>query len=68
METPSYIPDGLPSTEELRKTDAYWLAALYLRVGMICFRDNPILSKPLRIEHVRNRGLPMRVSPQPGCI
>jgi xylulose-5-phosphate/fructose-6-phosphate phosphoketolase len=68
METPSYIPEGLPSTEEFRKTDAYWPAALCLRVGMIYLRDNPLLSKPLRIEHVKKRGLPIRVSPQPGCI
>jgi xylulose-5-phosphate/fructose-6-phosphate phosphoketolase len=61
METPSYIPEGLPSTEELRKTDAYWPAALYLHVGMIYLRDNPLLSKPMGIEHVKNRGLPMRV-------
>jgi xylulose-5-phosphate/fructose-6-phosphate phosphoketolase len=63
METSSHIPEGLPSTEELRKTDAYWPATLYLRVGMIYLRDNPLLSKPLRIEHVKNRGLPMRASP-----
>jgi phosphoketolase len=68
METSSYIPEGLPSTEECRKTDAYWPAALYLHKGMIYLRDNPLLSKPLRIEHVKNRGLLIRVSRQPGCI
>ena len=35
--------------------DAYWRASLYLCVGMIYLRDNPLLREPLRIEHVKNR-------------
>jgi len=55
METATYIPEGPLSAEELRKTDAYWRAALYLCVGMIYLRDNPLLREPLKFEHVKNR-------------
>jgi len=41
--------------EELRKIDAYWRASLYLCVGMIYLRDNPLLRKPLKLEHVKKR-------------
>lgn len=43
------------SPEELLRIDRYWHAALYLCVGMIYLRDNPLLRKPLRIEHVKKR-------------
>ena len=35
--------------------DAYWRAANYLSVGQIYLLDNPLLSEPLRIEHVKPR-------------
>ncbi|MDB6031938.1 MAG: phosphoketolase [Verrucomicrobiales bacterium] len=41
--------------ELLRKMDAYWRAANYLSVGQIYLMDNPLLKKPLRIEHVKPR-------------
>src|SRR6201997_1563223 len=41
--------------EELRKIDAYWRACNYLCAGMIYLRDNPLLKKPLRPEHFKNR-------------
>jgi xylulose-5-phosphate/fructose-6-phosphate phosphoketolase len=41
--------------EELRKIDAYWRAANYLSVGQIYLFDNPLLTEPLRIEHVKPR-------------
>jgi len=41
--------------EELRKIDAYWRAANYLSVGQIYLLDNPLLSEPLRPEHVKAR-------------
>ncbi|MGA9190676.1 MAG: phosphoketolase family protein [Anaerolineales bacterium] len=41
--------------EELRKIDAYWRASLYLCVGMIYLRDNPLLRKPLKLAHVKKR-------------
>lgn len=35
--------------------DAYWRAANYLSVGQIYLLDNPLLTEPLRIEHVKPR-------------
>jgi xylulose-5-phosphate/fructose-6-phosphate phosphoketolase len=43
------------SAEELRKIDAYWRAANYLSVGQIYLYDNPLLTEPLRIEHIKPR-------------
>ena len=39
----------------LRKMNAYWRAANYLSVGQIYLYDNPMLKKPLRLEHVKPR-------------
>jgi xylulose-5-phosphate/fructose-6-phosphate phosphoketolase len=39
----------------LRKMDAYWRASNYLAVGQIYLLDNPLLKKPLRLEHVKAR-------------
>jgi xylulose-5-phosphate/fructose-6-phosphate phosphoketolase len=41
--------------DELRRLDAYWRAANYLSVGQIYLLDNPLLSEPLRPEHVKPR-------------
>jgi xylulose-5-phosphate/fructose-6-phosphate phosphoketolase len=43
------------SEEELKKLDAYWRASLYLCVGMIYLRDNPLLKEPLSMEHIKAR-------------
>src|SRR3974390_78043 len=43
------------SSEQLRKTDAYWRACNYLMLGMIYLRDNPLLKEPLKPEHIKNR-------------
>jgi xylulose-5-phosphate/fructose-6-phosphate phosphoketolase len=43
------------SPELLRKMDAYWRAANYLSVGQIYLYDNPLLKKPLKLEHVKPR-------------
>ena len=48
METPL-------SAEELRKTEAYWRACNYLSLGMIYLQDNPLLTVPLRPEHIKSR-------------
>ncbi|MGB3439333.1 MAG: phosphoketolase family protein [Actinophytocola sp.] len=40
---------------ELRVLDAYWRAANYLSVGQIYLLDNPLLTEPLRREHVKPR-------------
>jgi xylulose-5-phosphate/fructose-6-phosphate phosphoketolase len=42
------------SDAALRHMDAYWRAANYLSVGQIYLRDNPLLRKPLAIEHVKH--------------
>src|SRR5579864_4642329 len=43
------------STEELRKTETYWRACNYLSLGMIYLQENPLLTEPLRPEHIKNR-------------
>ena len=43
------------SSEELRKTDAYWRACKYLALGMIYLQENPLLKEPLKPEHIKNR-------------
>ena len=43
------------SPELLQKMDAYWRAANYLSVGQIYLYDNPLLKKPLKLEHVKPR-------------
>ncbi|MFD2866469.1 phosphoketolase family protein [Mucilaginibacter antarcticus] len=40
--------------ELLQKIDAYWRAANYLSVGQLYLRDNPLLKKPLKLEHIKN--------------
>src|SRR5258705_6083216 len=47
---------GAPlSPSELDKMDAYWRASLYLCVGMIYLKDNPLLRKPLKLEQIKAR-------------
>ena len=47
---------GTPLTsEELRKTHAYWRACNYLALGMIYLQANPLLKEPLKPEHIKNR-------------
>ncbi|HEV2852601.1 MAG TPA: phosphoketolase family protein [Thermoanaerobaculia bacterium] len=43
------------SPELLRGMDAWWRAANYLSVGQIYLYDNPLLRKPLTIEHIKPR-------------
>jgi xylulose-5-phosphate/fructose-6-phosphate phosphoketolase len=43
------------SPELLRKMDAWWRAANYLSVGQIYLYDNPLLKKPLKLEHIKPR-------------
>ena len=54
-ETRSTIGGKLLNAEELRNVDAYWRACNYLSLGMIYLLDNPLLSEPLRPEHIKNR-------------
>ncbi len=44
---------GPLAPELLLKMDAYWRAANYLSVGQIYLYDNPLLKKPLELQHVK---------------
>jgi len=47
---------GAPlSPEEVSKVDAYWRATLYLSLGMLYLKDNPLLREPLKLEHIKSR-------------
>ena len=46
---------GPLSSDELRKTNAYWRAANYLSVGQIYLYDNPLLKEPLQRAHIKPR-------------
>src|SRR5690606_6820432 len=41
--------------DALDRIDAYWRAANYLSVGQIYLLDNPLLTEPLRPEHIKPR-------------
>ena len=43
------------SPEELGKIDAYWRASLYLSLGMLYLKKNPLLREPLKMEHIKAR-------------
>ncbi len=43
------------TSQQLYKMDAYWRAANYLSVGQIYLYDNPLLKKPLTLEHIKPR-------------
>ncbi len=43
------------SPEEIQHINAYWRAANYLSIGQIYLFDNPLLSEPLKPEHVKPR-------------
>jgi xylulose-5-phosphate/fructose-6-phosphate phosphoketolase len=46
---------NLLSPEEVRHLDAHWRAANYLSVGQIYLYANPLLTEPLKLEHVKPR-------------
>jgi len=48
------MPNSL-SPEEIRRVDAHWRAANYLSVGQIYLYGNPLLTEPLRIDHIKPR-------------
>ena len=51
----SSLTDKPLSPDLLRKMNAYWRAANYLSAGQIYLYDNPLLKKPLKLEHVKPR-------------
>ncbi|WP_329129153.1 phosphoketolase family protein [Streptomyces sp. NBC_01476] len=50
----SRVPKA-PGHDELRTLDAHWRAANYLAVGQIYLMANPLLTEPLRREHIKPR-------------
>ena len=47
--------DPTLSPEYITRMDAYWRAANYLSVGQIYLLDNPLLTEPLKLSHVKPR-------------
>src|SRR5271165_812275 len=48
--------EGEPlSSDELHDIDAYWGASLYLCMGMLYLKANPLLREPLSLEHIKSR-------------
>ncbi|KAH9905634.1 D-xylulose 5-phosphate/D-fructose 6-phosphate phosphoketolase [Xylariomycetidae sp. FL2044] len=45
------------SKDELKKYDDFFKASLYLCLGMIYLRENPLLREPLKAEHIKARQL-----------
>ncbi|MGQ9427031.1 phosphoketolase family protein [Gilvimarinus sp. F26214L] len=43
------------SPDEVEELNAHWRAANYLSVGQIYLLDNPLLTEPLRLEHIKPR-------------
>jgi xylulose-5-phosphate/fructose-6-phosphate phosphoketolase len=43
------------SSDELRKIDAYWRASLYLSLGMLYPKENPLLRELLKLEQTKPR-------------
>ncbi|EOO01971.1 putative xylulose-5-phosphate phosphoketolase protein [Phaeoacremonium minimum UCRPA7] len=47
---------GTPLSEkELKEYNDFWKASLYLSLGMIYLRENPLLREPLKLEHIKAR-------------
>jgi xylulose-5-phosphate/fructose-6-phosphate phosphoketolase len=49
------VRTDLLSPDELRRIHRYWQAANYLSAGQIYLYDNPLLSQPLKLEHIKPR-------------
>jgi phosphoketolase len=43
------------SADELSRTNSYMQASLYLCLGMLYLRNNPLLKEPLKLEHLKAR-------------
>ena len=59
--------EGKPlNPDELRKIDAYWRASLYLCLGMLYLKANPLLREPLKIgAHEAAAPGPLGLRPRP---
>ncbi len=49
------MPTETLNPEQLHQIDAWWRAANYLSVGQIYLYDNPLLSEPLTLAHIKPR-------------
>src|SRR5688572_7517471 len=49
------VPPAKKGPARLRLLDAYWRAANFLSLGQIYLLDNPLLRRPLALEHVKPR-------------
>ncbi|NUU22697.1 MAG: hypothetical protein HOV68_14455, partial [Streptomycetaceae bacterium] len=49
------VPAAGTRAVDLAAVDAWWRAANYLAAGQIHLLDNPLLTEPLRPEHVKSR-------------
>ncbi|MEU0190686.1 phosphoketolase family protein [Streptomyces afghaniensis] len=54
-EAPRQDSSTQPTDKELRTLDAHWRAANYLAAGQIYLLANPLLTEPLRPEHIKPR-------------
>ncbi len=52
---PEAAPASKLTGDDLQRIGAYWRAANYLCVGQIYLLDNPLLTQPLSLEHVKPR-------------
>ncbi|KAF2461492.1 phosphoketolase [Lineolata rhizophorae] len=43
------------SKDEIEKTHKYFQASMYLCLGMIYLKDNPLLKEPLKVQHLKAR-------------
>ncbi len=51
----SSAAEDVLAPEELERIDAYWRAANYISVGQIYLLDNPLLTRPIRLEDIKPR-------------
>ena len=49
--------DNTLDTDELNAMNAWWRASNYISAGQIFLMANPLLSEPLRPEHIQHRHL-----------
>src|SRR5437660_865455 len=49
------VSTGPLSARQLELMNAYFRACNYLSVGMIYLQDNPLLRRPLEVEHIKQR-------------
>ena len=49
------VSQSVLTDQEVELLDAYWRATLYLSLGMIYLRENPLLREPLQLHHTKRR-------------